>query len=195
VHDRVAYRLACPRPCGDSAAERERAERDSTRGPKRLGPSDAVLARLQLEMRDEEVRVHERVSGAKLPCDAATPPQVPERMPGGLVLGTPSTAVAPRHSAAEQAAAAEALQVPPSPMVALWSGGLAGMMIDCLLYPVDTLKTRAIQGVPFRPGDVFSLWNGLGAALLPAVPAAGVFFFTCARGANHTDALGNLYPP
>ena len=81
--------------------------------------------------------------------------------------------------AAATEAGAEATSEPVAAPVALLSGGLAGMMIDCILYPVDTFKTRSIQGVaPVRLREVLSLWNGLGAALLPAVPAAGVFFFT-----------------
>jgi len=53
------------------------------------------------------------------------------------------------------------------------------MVIDGILYPVDTLKTRTIQGMPpLQLRNFPSLWNGIEAALLPAVPAAASFFVT-----------------
>ena len=76
------------------------------------------------------------------------------------------------------------------PAVALLAGGLSGMVIDMALYPIDTFKTRTIQGLPTpltpRPGatvwarvlELRGLWNGIGVALLPAIPAASVFFVT-----------------
>lgn len=67
--------------------------------------------------------------------------------------------------------------------VALLSGGLAGMTIDGVLHPIDTLKARSIfQPTELPPLASFSgvraLWQGLGVALLPAIPASAVFFAT-----------------
>mmetsp|Transcript_51528 Transcript_51528/g.118368 ORF Transcript_51528/g.118368 Transcript_51528/m.118368 type:complete len:615 (-) Transcript_51528:176-2020(-) len=62
-----------------------------------------------------------------------------------------------------------------SPTSAVLAGGLAGMMTDALLHPIDTLKTRSIQGLsPFS--DLGGAWRGIGVALVPAVPAAAAFF-------------------
>jgi len=94
-----------------------------------------------------------------------------------------------RLAAAETAAtvppskAVQAADDGPSGTVALLAGGLAGMTIDGVLHPIDTLKARSI----FRPADqpplaslrgVRALWQGLGVALLPAIPASAVFFAT-----------------
>ena len=94
---------------------------------------------------------------------------------------------------ARPVATAEA--VPTPPLVALLAGGLSGMVIDMALYPIDTYKTRTIQGLstPLSGGGVAgaqatpllgrlaelrTLWQGIGVALLPAIPAASVFFVT-----------------
>ena len=73
-------------------------------------------------------------------------------------------------------------------LVALLAGGLAGMVIDGALYPVDTYKTRTIQGLPTdrmhtgpllsRLREIGTLWRGISAAVLPAVPSAAAFFCT-----------------
>lgn len=61
--------------------------------------------------------------------------------------------------------------------IGLLAGGFAGMVIDAVLYPIDTLKTRTIQGSASMR-ELHTLWNGIGAAMLPAIPAAAAFFFT-----------------
>ena len=69
-----------------------------------------------------------------------------------------------------------------SPVVALLSGGIAGMVIDLVLYPIDTLKTRMMHGLQPSSSrwlsELRSLFHGIGAAILPAIPAASVFFAT-----------------
>jgi hypothetical protein len=65
--------------------------------------------------------------------------------------------------------------------VAAIAGGLAGMVIDFVLYPVDVIKTRTIQGLATdlnstkgatsivgQLKELRGLWHGIGAALLPA---------------------------
>ena len=107
-------------------------------------------------------------------------------------------APATAKASAESPAAPPSLNVSPplppsqqsqqvSQLVALLSGGLAGMTIDGALYPVDTFKTRSIQGLPMfamrgtlleRLRQVSTLWRGIGAAVLPAIPSAAAFFCT-----------------
>mmetsp|Transcript_71381 Transcript_71381/g.220420 ORF Transcript_71381/g.220420 Transcript_71381/m.220420 type:complete len:597 (+) Transcript_71381:125-1915(+) len=93
-----------------------------------------------------------------------------------------------RLAAAETAATAppskaQAEAEGPSGTVALLSGGLAGMAIDGVLHPIDTLKARSIFGPAGLPplaslSGMRTLWQGLGVALLPAIPASAVFFAT-----------------
>ena len=63
------------------------------------------------------------------------------------------------------------------------------MAIDLVLYPIDTLKTRTMQGLATSGSavasgfgsklrELYGLFHGVGAALLPAIPAASVFFVT-----------------
>ena len=134
------------------------AERDPVHGPESQGLLQTLRRGMQLRR---------------------TPPSEEPPLPLSPHDSRPATTVVSPMPAAATEAAAEATSEPVAAPVALLSGGLAGMMIDCILYPVDTFKTRSIQGVaPVRLREFFSLWNGLGAALLPAVPAAGAFFFT-----------------
>eukprot|EP00927_Polykrikos_kofoidii_P037382 TRINITY_DN3152_c0_g1_i1.p1 TRINITY_DN3152_c0_g1~~TRINITY_DN3152_c0_g1_i1.p1 ORF type:complete len:686 (-),score=68.69 TRINITY_DN3152_c0_g1_i1:162-2219(-) len=64
--------------------------------------------------------------------------------------------------------------------VALLSGALAGFAIDGFLHPIDTLKARSMslerRQMAFSFRSFLALWEGLGAALLPAIPASAVFF-------------------
>jgi len=64
--------------------------------------------------------------------------------------------------------------------VALLSGALAGIVLDTFLHPIDTLKARSMsmdgRHVKVSFADFAALWEGLGAALLPAIPASAAFF-------------------
>jgi len=64
--------------------------------------------------------------------------------------------------------------------VALLSGALAGIAIDGVLHPIDTLKARSMsmdgRHVVANFASFVALWEGLGAALLPAIPASAAFF-------------------
>lgn len=79
----------------------------------------------------------------------------------------PLLPVASLPSIAPSAAAQERASDAPLPaLVALLSGGLAGLVIDVALYPIDTLKTRAIQGLGTVStlSEVGLLWSGIGNA-------------------------------
>jgi solute carrier family 25 S-adenosylmethionine transporter 26 len=80
-------------------------------------------------------------------------------------------------------------QQPPQPLpvyVGLLAGGMAGVVIEGALYPIDTYKTRSIQGLglpqnsplPAQIRYAGSLWRGIGAAIAPAMPASAAFFCT-----------------
>lgn len=105
---------------------------------------------------------------------------------GGTVAATDATAVTGSKSS----------------LVALLAGGLSGMVIDMALYPIDTFKTRTIQGLvtPLtnrhgttiwtRLHEMRGLWHGIGVALLPAIPAASVFFVTYEAVKTRASSLG-----
>ena len=64
-------------------------------------------------------------------------------------------------------------------LASLVAGGVAGLTVDTLLFPLDTLKTRlqaqsgrGLQGC-FR---LRQLYSGLGPVLLGSVPCAALFF-------------------
>ena len=63
-------------------------------------------------------------------------------------------------------------------LTSLAAGGLAGLVVDATLFPLDTLKTR-LQATP--RGKVAlrysRLYSGLGPVLLGSVPCAAIFFF------------------
>ncbi|KAL2756496.1 hypothetical protein ACRALDRAFT_2059591 [Sodiomyces alcalophilus JCM 7366] len=68
------------------------------------------------------------------------------------------------------------------------AGAAAAFTVDCLVYPLDTLKTR-YQSQDFlrtyvsRPGEVKvplfrGLYQGIGSVIIATLPAAGIFFAT-----------------
>ncbi|KAH1494837.1 hypothetical protein KXV92_006409 [Aspergillus fumigatus] len=77
------------------------------------------------------------------------------------------------------------------PLVSLWtrsliSGAVAGLTVDCSLYPLDTIKTRlqkARHHAPSTPGSTLSLrqtirgiYAGLPSVLFGSAPSAASFF-------------------
>lgn len=68
---------------------------------------------------------------------------------------------------------------PPSFLVALIAGGLAGTSVDVTLFPLDTIKTRLqAPGGFLNAGGFRGIYNGLGAAALGSAPGAALFFST-----------------
>jgi len=83
-----------------------------------------------------------------------------------VVGETPPLTMSDRHASPSDEVAVRSIDT-------LLAGGLAGMATDAILHPVDTVKTRIINGRPlFSP----SLWSGLSVAIMPAIPAAATFF-------------------
>lgn len=61
----------------------------------------------------------------------------------------------------------------------LISGGMAGFVVDVLLFPIDTVKTRLQSEKSFwRAGGFRGIYNGLGPVALGSVPSAAIFFCT-----------------
>lgn len=68
----------------------------------------------------------------------------------------------------------------PTGAVAVLSGALAGIAIDGVLHPIDTLKARSMSPdgrvIVGSIARFAALWEGIGPALLPAIPASAAFF-------------------
>ncbi|XP_071947985.1 mitochondrial S-adenosylmethionine carrier protein-like isoform X1 [Antedon mediterranea] len=65
----------------------------------------------------------------------------------------------------------------PGFLVALASGGCAGVSVDIVLFPLDTLKTRLQSSQGFlRAGSFRGIYSGLLPVVLGSAPTAGLFF-------------------
>lgn len=65
----------------------------------------------------------------------------------------------------------------PSFLNSLFSGAFAGIMVDTVLYPIDTIKTRLQAKEGFiKSGGFTGLYKGMSSAALGAVPGAALFF-------------------
>lgn len=61
----------------------------------------------------------------------------------------------------------------------LVSGGLAGMAVDTVLFPLDTIKTRLQSQHGFvKSGGFKGIYSGLGSAVIGSAPGAALFFVT-----------------
>lgn len=57
------------------------------------------------------------------------------------------------------------------------AGGVAGGIVDSILYPLDTLKTRLQSNLSFKSsGGPHNLYRGIAPALLGSIPSAALFF-------------------
>ena len=57
------------------------------------------------------------------------------------------------------------------------SGGVAGVAVDCILFPLDTVKTRLQSEVGFKSSGGFRrIYSGLGSAVVGSLPSAAIFF-------------------
>lgn len=64
-------------------------------------------------------------------------------------------------------------------LTSLLSGGVAGLVVDVVLFPIDTIKTRVQSEKRFwRAGGFRGIYNGLGPAAVGSVPSAALFFCT-----------------
>ena len=85
-------------------------------------------------------------------------------------------------------------------MVALMAGGAAGMTVDVVLFPLDTLKTRLQSSQGFiKAGGFRGIYNGLSAAAVGSAPGAALFFMTYEKckstfGGRDTPATSSPSP-
>ena len=57
------------------------------------------------------------------------------------------------------------------------AGAAAGFAVDCLIHPIDTIKTRSMSAQGFRAsGGLSTLYRGFSVTLLGSIPSAMVFF-------------------
>ena len=64
-------------------------------------------------------------------------------------------------------------------IVSLLSGGVAGIVCDISLYPLDTIKTRLQSPQGFlKSGGFKGIYSGLSAAAVGSAPGAALFFST-----------------
>jgi solute carrier family 25 S-adenosylmethionine transporter 26 len=61
----------------------------------------------------------------------------------------------------------------------LVAGGMAGLSVDTLLFPLDTLKTRLQSTRGFIPSGGFkNIYRGLSSSIIGSVPSASLFYLT-----------------
>ncbi|KAI8807135.1 mitochondrial carrier domain-containing protein [Cladochytrium replicatum] len=61
---------------------------------------------------------------------------------------------------------------------ALAAGGIAGLSVDCILFPLDTIKTRLQSRQGFRASGGWNrIYKGISSAAIASVPSASTFFF------------------
>lgn len=75
---------------------------------------------------------------------------------------------------------------------ALVSGGFAGLIVDIVLFPIDTIKTRLQSERGFwRSGGFKTVYKGLGPVVAASGPTSALFFCTYESIKYH---FGELYP-
>lgn len=64
--------------------------------------------------------------------------------------------------------------------IILKAGGVAGLVVDIVLFPIDTFKTRLQSEKGFwRSGGFRGIYNGLGPAAVGSVPTGTFSFSVC----------------
>lgn len=64
-------------------------------------------------------------------------------------------------------------------LTSLISGGVAGMVVDIVLFPIDTIKTRLQSEKKFwKAGGFSGIYRGLSPVAAGSVPSAALFFCT-----------------
>eukprot|EP00747_Dinoflagellata_sp_TGD_P194408 gnl/TRDRNA2_/TRDRNA2_61769_c0_seq1.p1 gnl/TRDRNA2_/TRDRNA2_61769_c0~~gnl/TRDRNA2_/TRDRNA2_61769_c0_seq1.p1 ORF type:complete len:377 (-),score=43.71 gnl/TRDRNA2_/TRDRNA2_61769_c0_seq1:190-1320(-) len=63
--------------------------------------------------------------------------------------------------------------------VSFTAGAVAGMTAEVMLFPLDSLKTRAMSRLGFRKAGGFKgVYRGLGVTMVGSVPGSAIFFVT-----------------
>ncbi|XP_060095484.1 mitochondrial S-adenosylmethionine carrier protein isoform X5 [Heteronotia binoei] len=76
-------------------------------------------------------------------------------------------------------------------LASLTAGGLAGMCVDLVLFPLDTVKTRLQSPQGFKKaGGFHGIYAGVPSTAVGSFPNAAAFFVTyeCMKAVLHTDA-------
>ena len=69
--------------------------------------------------------------------------------------------------------------MPHSTAPALVGGALAGLSVDAILFPIDTIKTRLQSQTGFlKSGGLSRLYAGIGPLLMGSMPSSATFFLT-----------------
>lgn len=64
-------------------------------------------------------------------------------------------------------------------MDSLIAGGIAGTTVDILLFPLDSLKTRAQSQLGFIKSGAFKgVYNGMSSVVVGSGPSGAIFFLT-----------------
>jgi len=73
----------------------------------------------------------------------------------------------------------------------LLSGGIAGLMVDTALYPIDTVKTRLQAAEGFaKAGGFRGVYKGLSSAIAGSMPGAGLFFVGYETSKRYMQSYG-----
>ncbi|XP_040310433.1 mitochondrial S-adenosylmethionine carrier protein isoform X3 [Herpailurus yagouaroundi] len=85
----------------------------------------------------------------------------------------------------------------PGFMASLVAGGVAGVSVDLILYPLDTIKTRLQSPQGFnKAGGFHGIYAGVPSAAIGSFPNAAAFFITYeyVKWFLHTDSSSYLMP-
>ncbi|XP_058582233.1 mitochondrial S-adenosylmethionine carrier protein isoform X7 [Neofelis nebulosa] len=85
----------------------------------------------------------------------------------------------------------------PGFMASLVAGGIAGVSVDLILYPLDTIKTRLQSPQGFnKAGGFRGIYAGVPSAAIGSFPNAAAFFITYeyVKWFLHTDSSSYLMP-
>ena len=81
----------------------------------------------------------------------------------------------------------------PGFVTSLASGAAAGLSVDLLFYPIDTIKTRLQSAHGFwRSGGLRGVYRGMGSVAVGSAPGASIFFVTYETCKDRIARL--LYP-
>ena len=81
----------------------------------------------------------------------------------------------------------------PGFVTSLASGAAAGLSVDLLFYPIDTIKTRLQSAQGFwRSGGLRGVYRGMGSVAVGSAPGASIFFVTYETCKDRIARL--LYP-